>query len=120
MLFTEAVSWHLLPKYLSYCLAAQLSLWFATDGLSCSKRISWVYFAATMDAAIWGAELAAGSNSERIYVVEPTGPIEDDPNLTDKEVPRQSDLLLSFPRTTFNHCRSDGGGKAIHPSRCST
>ena len=44
-------------------------------------------FAGTLDAAIWGAELAAGSGPERIYVVEPTGPIMDDPNLTDKKLP---------------------------------
>ena len=49
--------------------------------------LSWVYFAATLDAAIWGAELASGDGRERIYVVEPTGPIEDDPNLTDKKFP---------------------------------
>lgn len=49
--------------------------------------LSYVYFASTLDAAIWGAELAAGSGSERIYVVEPTGPVEDDPNLTDKKFP---------------------------------
>ncbi|MGP9810762.1 NAD(+)--rifampin ADP-ribosyltransferase [Rhodopseudomonas sp. NSM] len=47
--------------------------------------LSWVYFAGTLDAAIWGAELAAGDGAQRIYVVEPTGPIEDDPNLTDKK-----------------------------------
>ena len=51
------------------------------------QLLSWVYFAATLDAAIWGAELAAGSARERIYVVEPTGPIEDDPNLTNKKFP---------------------------------
>lgn len=51
------------------------------------KRLSWVYFASTLDAAIWGAELAAGSERERIYVVEPTGDIEDDPNVTDKKFP---------------------------------
>ena len=51
------------------------------------KPLSWVYFAATLDAAIWGAELAAGRGRERIYVVEPTGPIMDDPNLTDKKFP---------------------------------
>jgi rifampin ADP-ribosylating transferase len=51
------------------------------------KPLSWVYFAATLDAAIWGAELAVGSGRERIYVVEPTGPIMDDPNLTDKKFP---------------------------------
>lgn len=52
-----------------------------------AKPLSWVYFAGTLDAAIWGAELAAGSGRERIYVVEPTGPIMDDPNLTDKKFP---------------------------------
>lgn len=49
--------------------------------------LSWVHFAGTMDAAIWGAELAAGGGQERIYVVEPTGPIMDDPNLTDNKFP---------------------------------
>jgi rifampin ADP-ribosylating transferase len=49
--------------------------------------LSWVYFAGTLDAAIWGAELAVGKGRERIYVVEPTGPIMDDPNLTDKKFP---------------------------------
>lgn len=52
-----------------------------------AEALSWVYFAGTLDAAIWGAELAAGSGRERIYVVEPTGPVEDDPNLTDKRFP---------------------------------
>jgi hypothetical protein len=52
-----------------------------------AKPLSWVYFAGTLDAAIWGAELAVGGGQERIYVVEPTGPIVDDPNLTDKKFP---------------------------------
>jgi hypothetical protein len=51
------------------------------------KILSWVYCTGTLDAAIWGAELAVGSGPERIYVVEPTGPIVDDPNLTDKKYP---------------------------------
>ncbi|MBO9547578.1 NAD(+)--rifampin ADP-ribosyltransferase [Caulobacter sp.] len=46
-----------------------------------------VYLTATLDAAIWGAELARGDGPPRIYVVEPTGPIEDDPNLTDQKFP---------------------------------
>ena len=40
-----------------------------------------------MNAATWGAELAQGEGPGRIYMVEPTGPIEDDPNLTDKKYP---------------------------------
>lgn len=51
------------------------------------KQSSRVYFAATLEAAIWGAELAAGDGPERIYIVEPTGPFEDDPNLTDAKFP---------------------------------
>lgn len=51
------------------------------------KKASYVYLTATLDAAIWGAELASGEGSGRIYIVEPTGPIEDDPNLTDKKFP---------------------------------
>jgi hypothetical protein len=51
------------------------------------KQASWVYLTGTLDAAIWGAELAAGDGRERIYIVEPTGPIVDDPNLTDKKLP---------------------------------
>lgn len=51
------------------------------------KKAKYVYLTATLDAAIWGAELALGEARERIYLVEPTGPIEDDPNLTDKKFP---------------------------------
>jgi hypothetical protein len=51
------------------------------------KKASYVYLTATLDAAIWGAELAMGEGPGRIYIVEPTGPIEDDPNLTDKKFP---------------------------------
>ena len=40
-----------------------------------------------LDAAIWGAELAVGDEPGRIYIVEPTGTFENDPNLTDKKFP---------------------------------
>jgi hypothetical protein len=48
------------------------------------KQATFVYLTATLDAAIWGAELAVGAGHGRIYIVEPTGSIEDDPNLTNK------------------------------------
>lgn len=51
------------------------------------KKARFVYLTATLDAAIWGAELALGDGRERIYIVHPTGDIEDDPNLTDKKFP---------------------------------
>jgi rifampin ADP-ribosylating transferase len=51
------------------------------------KKAKYIYLTATLDAAIWGAELALGEGHERIYLVEPTGPMEDDPNLTDKKFP---------------------------------
>lgn len=57
------------------------------SNFTATQPMSWVYFSATLDAAIWGTELAAGSGPGRIYVVEPTGPLIDDPNLTDKKFP---------------------------------
>ncbi|HSI76283.1 MAG TPA: NAD(+)--rifampin ADP-ribosyltransferase [Lunatimonas sp.] len=47
----------------------------------------YIFLTATLDAAIWGAELAVGEGRERIYLVEPTGKIEDDPDLTDNRFP---------------------------------
>lgn len=51
------------------------------------RGLKHVYFTATLDAATWGAELAKGEARGRIFVVEPTGAFEDDPNLTDKKFP---------------------------------
>ena len=56
------------------------------------KRALFVYLTATLDAATWGAELAIGAGRGWIYIVEPTGSIEDDPNLTDKKFPGNSTL----------------------------
>lgn len=52
-----------------------------------NNKAKYIYLTSTLDAAIWGAELALGDGRERIYLVEPTGSIEDDPNLTDKKFP---------------------------------
>lgn len=54
----------------------------------------YIYLTATLDAAIWGAELAVGEGQGRIYLVEPTGEIEDDPNLTNKRFP--GNLTMSY------------------------
>jgi rifampin ADP-ribosylating transferase len=51
------------------------------------RLMNYVYFTATLDAATWGAELAAGEGRGRIYIVEPSGEFEDDPNVTDKKFP---------------------------------
>jgi rifampin ADP-ribosylating transferase len=51
------------------------------------RVMNYVYFTATLDAATWGAELASGEGRGRIYVVEPTGGFEDDPNVTNKKFP---------------------------------
>ena len=51
------------------------------------RKAAYVYLTATLDAATWGAELAFGEGPGRIYIVEPTGEIMDDPNLTDKKYP---------------------------------
>ncbi|MCZ4245303.1 NAD(+)--rifampin ADP-ribosyltransferase [Pedobacter punctiformis] len=52
-----------------------------------NKNAKYIFLSATLDAAIWGAELAFGEGRERIYLVEPTGVLEDDPDLTDKKFP---------------------------------
>ena len=49
--------------------------------------MNYVHFTATLDAAVWGAELASGDCRGRVYLVEPTGRFEDDPNVTDKRFP---------------------------------
>ncbi len=50
-------------------------------------KANYVYLTATLDAATWGAELGEGEGPGRIYRVEPTGPIDNDPNLTDQRFP---------------------------------
>jgi len=51
------------------------------------RGLKHIYFTATLETATWGAELAKGEGRGHIYIVEPTGPFEDDPNLTDKRFP---------------------------------
>lgn len=50
-----------------------------------------IYFSALLEPAVWGAELAValtgGDGPGHVYVVEPTGPFEDDPNVTNKRFP---------------------------------
>lgn len=52
-----------------------------------SRKLKHIYLSSTLNAAVWGAELASGEGRERIYLVEATGPLEDDPNVTDKRFP---------------------------------
>ncbi len=61
-----------------------------TAGFQCNyadRKLNHVYVTATLTTAIWGAELALGNGRQRIYLVEATGEIEDDPNVTDKKFP---------------------------------
>ncbi|MFP3593437.1 NAD(+)--rifampin ADP-ribosyltransferase [Chryseobacterium sp. SIMBA_038] len=58
-----------------------------TSNYGTQRKAKYIYLSATLEAATWGAELAFGDGKERIYLVEPTGSIEDDPNLTDKKFP---------------------------------
>jgi rifampin ADP-ribosylating transferase len=51
------------------------------------RETTYVYLTGTLDAATWGAELALGDGRGRIYVVEPLGSVEDDPNLTNQKFP---------------------------------
>lgn len=51
------------------------------------RTMNHVYVTRTLDAAVWAAELAQGDGPGRIYIVEPDGALEDDPNVTDKRFP---------------------------------
>ena len=46
-----------------------------------------IYFTALVDGAGLAAEVARGDGEPRVYVIEPTGDYEDDPNVTDKKFP---------------------------------
>jgi rifampin ADP-ribosylating transferase len=56
-----------------------------TSNYEPGRVMNHVYVTETLDAAAWGAELAVGDGPGHIYIVEPTGTIEDDPNVTDKK-----------------------------------
>lgn len=64
---------------------------FLTAGFRSNYRpefvMNHIYFTALPDGAGLAAELAAGEGTPRVYVVEPTGAFEDDPNVTDKKFP---------------------------------
>jgi rifampin ADP-ribosylating transferase len=53
-----------------------------------SGRISnHVYMTKVLDGAVWAAEMALGQGRGHVYIVEPLGSVEDDPNVTDKKLP---------------------------------
>jgi rifampin ADP-ribosylating transferase len=84
---------------------------FLTPGFRSNYRpevvMNHIYFTALRDGAGLAAELAAGEGTPRVYLVEPTGPFEDDPNVTDKKFPgnptrsyRSSEPLLIVGEVT--------------------
>lgn len=50
-------------------------------------KMNHVYFTANINGAGLAAALAKGEGRERVYIVEPTGEFENDPNVTDKKFP---------------------------------
>lgn len=50
-----------------------------TSNFGQRKNAKYIFLSATLYAAVWGAELATGEGHGRIYLVEPTGPIENAP-----------------------------------------
>jgi len=52
-----------------------------------SVMMNHIYFTALSKGAGLAAEMAKGNGQPRVYVVEPTGPFENDPNVTDKKFP---------------------------------
>ena len=50
-------------------------------------KMNHIYFTANVNGAGLAAALAKGKERERVYIVEPTGEFENDPNVTDKKFP---------------------------------
>ena len=50
-------------------------------------QMNHIYFTALINGAGLAAALAKGDGRERVYIIEPTGPVENDPNVTDKKFP---------------------------------
>jgi rifampin ADP-ribosylating transferase len=48
---------------------------------------NYVYVTKVLDVAVLAAELALGQGRGRVYIVDPQGAVEDDPNVTDKKFP---------------------------------
>jgi rifampin ADP-ribosylating transferase len=88
------------------------------------RKSPWIYSSETVFAATWGAELAKGEGRERIYLVEPTGPFMDDPNVTDRKFlgnPTKSyrskdpiRVRRRTPRLGRPHSRRDSGNEGLY------
>jgi tetratricopeptide (TPR) repeat protein len=74
-------------------------------------KMNHIYFTALVNGAGLAAALARGDGRERVYIVEPTGDFENDPNVTDKKISRESDTLISLPSTIKNRWRSNRLGE---------
>ena len=61
-----------------------------------------IYFTTIAKGAGLAAEMARGEGRPRVYVVEPTGPFEDDPNVTNKKFPE--------PDAVVSECAAVAGG----------
>jgi Rifampin ADP-ribosyl transferase len=77
------------------------------------RGLKHIYFSAMLEAATWGAELAKGDGRGRIYIVEPTGPFDDDPNLTDKKYP--GNMTASYRSTEPLRVTGEVPGWVGHP-----
>jgi len=71
-----------------------------------------IYFTALPDGAGLAAELAAGEAAPRVYLVEPTGEFENDPNVTDKT--RLTPAALQAWRDRLAAIRADERGEIIN------
>lgn len=77
-----------------------------------------VYMPDFIDAAVWGAELVVGDAPGRIYNVEPTGEVEDAPNLTDKKFP--GNLTRSYRNRHSLRVISEVKGWKGYHGRCAS
>ncbi|WP_415977529.1 NAD(+)--rifampin ADP-ribosyltransferase [Rhodococcus sp. 077-4] len=75
---------------------------FLTPGYQSNYRpdhtSNYVYMTKVLDGAVLAAEMATGAGRPRVYIVEPDGDVEDDPNVTDKKFPGNPTHSFRSPR----------------------
>ena len=59
----------------------------STSNYNSNVTMNHIYFTALVNGAGLAAALAKGDGCERVYVIEPTGSFENDPNVTNKKFP---------------------------------
>jgi len=76
---------------------------------------NYIYMTKVLDGAVLAAEMAVGEGRPRVYIVQPTGSVEDDPNVTDKKFPAIR-LIRTAARNRYASSKRRPSGSGIRPN----